>query len=265
MMKKGLITVECALVLPVFLIFCMQLFSLFEILSVYCRMECALEEVAEETAILMYDPANKEEGISSFPVTDLFIREEVIRKIKESKPEMSVIENGAAGLSFSGSDYGQDGEVNLTLSYRVVPWFSFMNIGRTELTNHCRMHVFCGYHKSETDEDIGQKQAVYVTKTGTAYHLFPDCSYLKADIHFVDKREIPDLRNVSGKKYTACEMCKRGFTGAEKDKVIITTYGTKYHSNYSCGALFKDASSIPLSEVGSRHLCNKCEKRRNGK
>ena len=53
-LKRGSVTVETALVLPLLIIFFMQLYTAFEMLALYCRVEVALEETAEEAATFLY-------------------------------------------------------------------------------------------------------------------------------------------------------------------------------------------------------------------
>ena len=262
-MKKGSITVESALVLPLFLFFVMQLFSMFEVLSVYCRMELVLEQVAEEVATYLYitEAGNMDYDLLS----EGYILEEVLRKAEEKRLDQSVIDNGLSGIAFHRIEVLNDGdEVDLMLTYRVVPWFSIRGIGEMKLENHCRIHAWTGYDRSKDSFREEKEQTVYVTKTGTAYHLYPDCSYLKAGVRVVERAKVGELRNCERCKYYPCEFCCMEDDDLQTPTVIITPYGTRYHDDPKCKALFKDVTAVSIKDVGDRHLCPKCEQRKNG-
>ena len=210
--KRASITVEAAFALPLFIIFSMQLLSVFE---------------SKEASLLL---------------SETFVREEIIRKAGTERINNSVISGGTLGLHLFRSDVATNGNnVNLVLTYRVEPWFSFHGIGGMTLVNRCSVKAWNGFEKEEADsgeEEDGQ--TVYVTRTGVAYHLYSDCTYIKADSHMVTKEELFFARS---------------------EEYYVSKYGNRYHTDSSCKALVKDVEAIPLQDVGDRHLCSKCAKR----
>ena len=121
----GSVTVEAALVLPLFIFFSFMLFSVFDMISTYCRFQSALTETAAEAAVLLYakedSMPDKEE---SFLLAETFIREEITRKTAKTLGG-SVVEWDALGLHLFRSDMADEsGNVRLILTYVVKPWFS---------------------------------------------------------------------------------------------------------------------------------------------
>ena len=176
----GSVTVEAALVLPLFIFFSFMLFSVFDMISTYCRFQSALTETAAEAAVLLYakedSMPDKEE---SFLLAETFIREEITRKTAKTLGG-SVVEWDALGLHLFRSDMADEsGNVRLILTYVVKPWFSIGGVGRMTMANHVTVHAWTGYEKPEEKEESDEEeQMVYVTKTGNAYHLFRDCLFM---------------------------------------------------------------------------------------
>ncbi len=258
--ESGSVTVEAALVLPLFLIFSLQVFSLFEMMSLYVRMQSALTETAVEAATFLYAAGDYEvdEG-TSFLLSESFVREQVTRKVGGGRLTVSVIRGGIAGVHLfrSGMD---NGSVHLMVTYQVEPWLSFGGIGRMTLMNHAKVVSWRGFEKKDeiSGEAKGSSETVYVTKTGSAYHLYRNCSYLMADIRNVSGTEVEFIRNNSGGKYYACEICSKNQSPMPGETYTVSVWGNRYHQDGLCVALYKDVTAIPINEVGSRHLCTKC-------
>ena len=262
-MKKGLrkasVTIECSLVLPLFLFFSIQLFSVFEMLSAYVRMQSVLEEVAVEAAtVLGVTDEEIDEGMS-FVLSETLIREEITRKAGVKWLAESPIAGGAAGLHLFRCDLATNHKtVNLVLTYQVKPWICIGNVGKMTLVNSCKVNVWKGFEKEENEEKEESEELVYVTQTGEAYHLYPDCSYLIADSKAVSGGDLSKKRNQNGAKYYACELCCKGITPVDENEYYITPWGSRFHANPTCRALIKNVKAISKKEVGTRHLCSKC-------
>ena len=264
--KKASVTVEAALVLPMMIIFSLQLFSAFEMMTVYCRMESALGETAAEVATLLYALQGEQTAENSLLISETFVREEIIRKVGISEINNSVIKGGILGLGLFRCDVAKDGEnVDLILTYLVSPRYSAGLMGNMTLVNHCKIKVWNGFEKSpgEDSEKAEDEQTVYVTETGKAYHLYRNCSYLMTDTECVLGEELEGRRNEDGGKYYACELCSKGVSLEDGDVCYIASWGNRYHVNPVCGALFKNVSEISINDVGNRHLCNRCAARQS--
>ena len=109
----------------------------------------------------------------------------------------------------------------------------------------------------KTWEKKTEEALVYITTYGKVYHTSLSCNYLDLSIITVNQSQVDSRRNVDGGKYYECEMCEKNELG----KVFITSYGDRFHYDRNCSGLKRSITSVPLSQVGSRTLCRKCEKR----
>ena len=263
---KGSVTVETCLVLQLFLIFTIQVYSLFEILTLYTRLQAACEETAVEAATILALPEeSRQTEVVSFLLSETLVREEILRKANLKDSADSLIVGGLAGLHLFRSDLATDGEhIEIILTYRVKPRFSTGILGKLTLVNHSRVRAWTGFEREAEDEDTAkQGEKVYVTATGSAYHLYSDCTYLKADVKSVRGDELKTRRNEDGEIYYACEFCAKNREAAAEETYYITPWGTRFHTDRECKALEKKIQTIAIEDVGNRHLCGKCEKRHN--
>ena len=119
----------------------------------------------------------------------------------------------------------------------------------------CRARKWTGYDVMKAPVDNEEKEWVYITPSGNAYHKNPNCSYLNPQIYSAVTASIGEYRNASGERYRQCESCKDiTLTGI----CFYTEYGNRYHSTLKCSGLKRTIYSVMLSEVEGRHLCGKC-------
>lgn len=289
----GVLTIETALVLPVFLFITLNLFSLLDMVHVYTEMDMALYKVGREISVYSYgadkvvdfygeteDKKSEEEGEKLLPENkDAEASSESgdISKVKEIAAEgyayaclcetarrgeidLSLIKGGMAGVSLLRSDFDEKkGLVNLTVTYRVKPWFSFYDVGTLSFYHHNVMKTWTGYTPDETNAN-DEDRIVYITEDSDVYHIFRDCSHLKLDIGSCGFEELETKRNSNGGKYYPCEKCV-GKNDLSNQTVFIAADGDKYHSVISCSGLKRTVREIPLSQVGSRRECIRCASR----
>jgi hypothetical protein len=108
----------------------------------------------------------------------------------------------------------------------------------------------------EDENTQPEETMVYITETGSVYHIKIDCSHIKLSVREVFGLPY-DLRNEYGAKYDSCEAC---CTGREVEDAIyyITSDGTKYHTRRTCSKIKRNVREIRLSEVGNRAPCKRC-------
>ena len=266
---KGSVTVEASLVLPLFLIFIIQVYSLFEILTIYTKLQAACEETAVEAATVLALPEEaKQSELSSFLFSETLVREEIIRKARLGDSADSVILGGLGGLHLFRSDLATDGEnVEIIVTYRVKPRLSPSILGTMTLVNHSKVRAWTGYEKAESGEGSGQQEesgeTVYVTASGEAYHLYEDCTILRAKVEKVSGKELGNKRSEDRNIYYPCEFCCGSEKVEAEKNYYITPWGARFHTDPSCNALKKRYTAISIGDVGNRHLCSVCRKRRD--
>lgn len=246
--SEGSVTVEAALVVPIFFFAVLSLVYLLEIMNVQTVMRSALHCAAKEIAEEAY-------------VNPLVIRgkpeKHIVEHVGETWLDHSVISGGSDGIDCRKSmAWGSTGIMDLSLIYKVeVPILTF-RIPAIVQEESMRVKGWNGYagngFGNQSDE------TVYITDTGIVYHKDADCTYLELSIKSVAISDVEQLRNESGGKYYPCESCMRKTFG--KQMVYITDTGNRYHGSLSCSRLKRTVYAVPLSEVFGRGGCKRCVK-----
>lgn len=255
-------TLEAAFALPFFLFAVLNILFAVNIIGTQSRINAALHQVGNKLAFAGYAYENTvgdilPDGLSGVVVTEGYARGQIVEYVGRSYLENSCVKGGAGGLSFAGSSVmGAEDIIDLKISYRVKPFAGLMGFDGFSLSQRYYGRAWTGYDAAGsasggTEED----PMVYITKTGTVYHLDRNCTYLNPKIETVPAQSVSDRRNASGSKYVPCGSC--GSSG-EGNQVYITSYGSSYHKRLDCPGLKRTIYTVPLSEVGARGRCSKC-------
>lgn len=245
--KKGSITVEAAMAVPLFFLAVVSLLYLMEITAIRTSVRSGLQYAGKKAA---------EEASVLTAVMPAKIERDVVHAIGEERLDRSIILDGSGGISCDGSRISsRTGIGELVVTYQVrlpIPVFGVPNLKYQE---KMRIKAWTGYEKNV----FGPKddETVYITDTGLVYHKDYHCTYLELSIRMVSSGELGGLRNSGGGKYYPCEHCMRGNAGGG---VYITDTGDRYHSSLSCSGLKRTVYAVPLSEAVGKGACSRCGK-----
>lgn len=149
----------------------------------------------------------------------------------------------------------EDGSVVFTAEYQIKPFIDWLPIGKIVIKDRFLSHAFIGYTGlEEQGQDKQPEPYVYVTKTGSKYHMSYECTYLRVQVKTAEYESLSSLRNHGGEKYYACARCRPLKGGI----VYITDDGNRYHGQSDCSSLKREVYMIPLSEAGNYSACSKC-------
>ncbi len=174
----------------------------------------------------------------------------------------SVIKGGMEGLSFYLSSFmEEEDQVDIVLTYYIRPPILLLPVDDFYMMQRVTLRVWNGYrpdkaNDSNEEEEEEEPDYVYITETGSVYHVSESCSHLTRSIRQIPFSMAKGESNIYGGKYYACELC--GDKVDTQGKVYITDTGDRYHSSISCSGLKRTILKIPLSEVGGRSLCTRC-------
>lgn len=281
LMPSGVLTIEAAMVLPVFLMAMSAFLWLFDLMLFQLKLQEAMNEAVVRASAYTYAIERVKNGLSdeeelessgSFEggllkagITAAYLKSSVISSLGETLIRKAHIRGGGMGLTVLQSRFpDEDGAIDLVISYdAAIPFFP----GRTGdifCSQRSRCYAWSGTkrwakeerEKAEQDED----PIVYITEHGTVYHTNIDCTYLNAVVESVLPKLVEGKRNESGGKYYPCERCGKLRHGLY---IYITKYGDRYHTVLSCPSLERNIRQIHLSEAGGRPLCSKCAKEKN--
>lgn len=249
---KGSITIEVALVLPLFMFCLLNLITLFEMIHIHSVMDSALNQVGKEISTY----ANFQDVYENSFLTEAYVRERVIQIAGREKIENSVIVGGISGIKLWRSEVRTDNDViDLIVTYRVKPWFAFEHVGEMVLINRCCVKAYTGYEREELGVGEGK---YYIADTGEVYHLNRTCTHLLLSISMIEIQELESARNMYGSAYSPCEICFDEYCG--NSNIYITEQGDRYHAFVACPGLKRTIYVISASEIGNRPLCLRCMK-----
>ena len=273
---KGSLTLEAAIVLPIFLSLAISLISVLEMMNLYARVEFALHETAREISLMVY-PANyvktfgeefldedyeielPDANILNPLVSETLVRAMFTDNFGYKNLNNSLIKNGEAGIFFFRSDIiNEKGDIDLIVTYKVEPLFNMFGLGKMTFCNRVKMHSWTGYKKEKHEED----EYVYITDNASVYHTRRDCTHLCLTINSVTISELEKSRNKDGKIYKPCKKC--GSDENESGYFYITPYGEVYHTSLSCSGLKRTIYKVRLSEVTGLGECERCRNYKEG-
>ncbi len=280
----GSMTVEAAMVVPVFLFFIMNVLFIFDMIRLQSNMLAALHETGTQISEYAYyyryglsDILNIQAGddtyqgetgadfgiaeaAASFVLSETYVKEKVTDHLGAGYLDKTCLSGGADSISYAQSQILAGGDnVDLIADYRVRPFIRIPGVDDFSMQNRFYSHAWVGYdigaepedHDKEDDDD----PTVYYTASGTVYHCDRGCTYLNPSIRTVNASELDSLRNKGGAKYYPCESCHPSSTGT----VLITSEGNRYHSSSTCPGIKRTVYEAKLSEVkGKMPACSKC-------
>ena len=246
--KKGSITVEAAMAVPIFFFATLALIYLLEMMAVQTSVRCGLQEAGKKLAV------QAAEVTVVFPAD---LEKDIVNSIGAGRLERSIVEGGSSGIDCSNSYLSPVtgiGEIQAAYKIRVpVPFFSIAPVSYKETM---RIKAWTGYEAGGFGEE--DDQIVYVTDTGMVYHKDSHCTHLDLSIRAENSENLGSLRNESGGKYHACEKCvHKNHAGGN---VYITNQGDRYHSSLTCSGLKRTVYTVRISEVPGKRACSKCGK-----
>ncbi|WP_186422874.1 TadE/TadG family type IV pilus assembly protein [Lacrimispora celerecrescens] len=262
--NKGSLTIETALVLPLFLFFMVILMLPMGIMKEGRRIQTALEAAGEEVsqyAYVLHQLKLGEElegtGIDGFSeeFIDGLTEEGILLYVRKRVGGRAGVER-LESVSFVRSSVLTDGEtIDLIMDYRIRIPFSVFGLSSIPMTARSCRRAWIGQEGSSR-KNGPEDELVYIGKASTRYHRQRTCHYLYNDIEQISFKEVKTVRNLSGGKYKPCSRC--GGFAEESGSVYIMPSGERYHSDRNCTSIMAYVEAVPLSQV--RHLgpCSYC-------
>lgn len=259
--SEGSLSIEAALIIPIFLFAVMAVLSFMEMLRLQMKIDSSMQQCAKELAVYGY--AGKElggENMDNLPFgvetlfSEIYVRNRIISETGEDYLKESPMESTNA-LHFRGSRIMENDRIELRCTYYVTPFFSLSPKAGFLMESTAVARAFTGYDNLSAVLMGENEKYVYITTNGTAYHRDRGCHYLDLSIEKVFSGDLALLRNADGSIYGACPICGDTNSGSV---VFITQYGNKYHSDILCSGLRRTIETIPISQVGNRTPCIKC-------
>lgn len=273
---KGSLTVEAALVLPMFVFATIIFLYCIQIVQLYEQVQKGITDVARRAATYGYvyeqflqdEKQNKDEkgeeqkqskAILRTLLDGSFYKINFLEVISEDTINEGLIVGGKLGILFLGSKFMEDEIIEVKATYSISLPTLFFKVHPIVVQQGVKTRGFVGrpLFVAEEEEEKEEGEYVYITEKGTVYHIEMTCSYIYRKPQAVMGSNIGDKRNNSGGKYYPCATCVHSELSMTQT-YYITGYGTRYHSSASCTQVERNIKKLLLSEVGERRACKKC-------
>lgn len=262
-------TIETALVFPLFLFAMVMLMTLFTVMDRQRQVQAVLESVCEDISRLAYADYEIKRGETKIQkpgeeFEQYFgeggIGESLVTVYVELRLRSQLDMRKIQGLSLAGSNLLTDGEmVDLVARYEIRLPFPVFRIDGVPAVSRSRRRAWVGkdggwLNGGEAADGDNDDEIVYVGKRGTRYHINRECHYLSNQLIAVALEAIDTYRNESGGKYYACTRCGKNTGGT----VYIMKSGSSYHSSASCSAIIAYVRAVKKSEAAHLGACSYC-------
>lgn len=260
-------TVEAAIVLPLFLFFFLNLGCAIEMIRLHGNLQLALWQAGSKLSVYGYAVSSGEEpeedsgeegwwqDLAGTTVTSTYVKGQMIRSAGKEYLNHSPLSYGANGLQLWESDvFGTNDEIDITVTYSVSPWGGLIGFLPFRMVNRFYAHIWNGYQLSGEEE---KTQIVYITENGTVYHLTRECTHLQLSVSQIPASAIETARNQYGGKYYPCARCVSGSAAA---LLYITDDGNRYHNDRECSGLKRTIYSMSIEEAVKEgyRACSRC-------
>lgn len=268
------LTIEAALSLTLFIFAVIILAMPMEMLDTQRRVQTVLETTGRELsqyAYIFYRRAQGEEirdmaGAESSGMPELFaegaVRAYIAVKISEAAGKGRI-----SALDLSGTEITGNGEeINLQAKYRLMLPFRVFILDSVPASSRSCKRGWTGSDGGRNSNGgaagDGTETMVYVGRTGTRYHISPNCHYISNDISSLPFDAVKDKLSSSGSRYKPCSVC--GSAAGSGTMVYIMPNGRYYHSRQDCSSIAFYVRKVPLSEVEHLGACSYCSGNRGG-
>lgn len=263
-------TVEAALVLPLFLIFFLNIGSIMEILRFHSKMETALWEVGRETCIYgtaltgvtgQYLKARKDEGkgsagqlletMGNLALSYTYVKGRVEEYLGEAYIDGAPIRGGRNGLQYvGGSVWNDEDVVEMVVTYVAEPKWLLPGFRRFLMENHYYGRLWTGYALGETDNVL-----YYLAENPQVFHRDGNCSHLKLNPELTRRERLGTAVNSGGSHYRACSICAKG---EMPEEIWISPEGDCYHFLRECPGLKRTIRAVTWKEAEKYRPCSRC-------
>lgn len=243
----GSMTVEAAVIIPLFLFFFLNLMSAIEMIRLHGNLELSLWKNGRVMAVGGY--------AGSALLSDFVMYHAVVDDVGKEYLKESPLTYGEKGLVFWESSYGEDDHIDVKVTYQVSPAFRIPGFQSFRMANRYYARAWTGYAVGGEEGHEEALDNVYVTPYGEVYHVSRDCSYVTRSISALRLSEVHSARNSSGERYVLCRIC----AGEGQDIVYVTRDGSRYHERQDCLSLKRTIITVErLTAEAKYRPCSRC-------
>lgn len=239
-LPKGALTLEAALVLPIFVFAAVTILSLFLMMRAQYIVGNSLDLAIADTALLREKTPKQVETLTKAA----FYKELAVQKCP-----LSMIKGGIAGFSWKDTDVDKS-YVDASVTYQIRFPLRLFGISGMKVSDKCRIHRWTG--RQNCGVGSNGETWVFVTPTQSVYHENRECSHLKLSVKPVQA----SVLNKGGNSYVPCGHCAKG--QAVGGIVYVTAKGECYHYRIGCSGLKRTIYMVKKSQTWGKGPCSRC-------
>lgn len=245
--RKGSVTIEAALAVPLFFFAVLTLFYMIEVMAIRTNIRSGMQYAAKAAA---------EEAYSKPFVIPGGLESDLVNAVGAERLDRSIVVNGSSGIHCEKSRMSAvTGILDMKAEYQIQLPLPIFAAPPVKMEESLRVKGWNGYRNAGFSGE--EDETVYITETGMVYHRDYHCNYLELSIQMVSADAVEELRNANQGKYHACEFCVHGNASG---MVYITDYGERYHTSLGCSGLKRTIYAVPRSEAVGKGACSKCSR-----
>ena len=232
--NQGSVTVEAALVVPLFLFFLYAVFGIYQVLFASQEIYSGLLETARYVA--KYSYVSKSDSAT--------IRLQFSKYVKDA--DLWMIKGGTLGVQLSKSECNRN-DNRIILRARAQCKIAVPVIGTylVPIKEMVSQKAFLGFSE---EDNFQNGEYVYVAEYAQVYHTDPSCSHICLKIVPVSElSQYPDKR-----------MCRHCMKDGKIKGDYVTIYGDCIHSDCNCSGLKRTVRLCHKEDVNGMPLCSKC-------
>lgn len=252
--RKASLTVECAVILPLFFFTVVILAGLLDLYRTTTMIQSTLCESAKELGMYAYckeEDMQSPVGMVSNSVCQIYTKRKINKNLA-GENLMGVV-GGIDGIQLIQSSY-KDERISLKASFLYKIPFAFLRSFPIRIQIEGGTRAWVGYVPGE--ENFQTEEMVYVTDWESVYHTSSSCSHLKLSVQSVPYSAAEKRKNIYGEKYHRCEKCMK--SESSPGVVFITPTGDCYHQDRECGGLTRHVKLVKKSQVQHLRACERC-------
>ncbi|MBR1851826.1 MAG: hypothetical protein IJ794_01420 [Lachnospiraceae bacterium] len=263
-------TVEAAIVLPLFLFFFINMGSAIEMIRLHGNLQMGLWNVGNKMCVYGYAAGgeNKWEELGELgdiALTYTYVKNQIIAYSGEDYLNASPLTDGTASLQFwesrvtSQSVQMPDDTIDILMTYQVSPWLNIPFVKPFRMSNRYYGRMWTGYDLTGNTSRALNQEMVYVTENREVYHESLACTHLKLSIHTIYREDLRAARNQYGRRYTLCSKCRRQSI-SEDGALFVCDEGDYFHYSRNCPGLTRIISTITRQQAMEENLrpCSRC-------
>lgn len=246
--KKGSITIEAAIVVPLFFLATVALICVMDLQRIKSEINVSLNQSAKELGMYAFALNGAKEESPVGAVDDAVCMIVTMNRIKD---------NEQVSLLPLKTTY-QDNRIELWISGHYKLPVSILPLPKIVFQNRVNVHDWTGYSGDFGGggaSDIGGEM-VYVTDYQSVYHTSSKCTHLELSIVQTTKNQVAYERNENGAKYYDCPHCVNG--NEHLGTVYITKTGDRYHADLNCQSLKRSVRLVEKDLLSGISECSRC-------